>query len=134
MSGRYFGSGFRVAAAVLLLHGAAYAIGPGPGGSDKSGMLIATVLAFPVLVIGAVAGALLIKRPAAGASVLLRALAGALAGLLLTAVFGAALMSNSMRDAWFFSTAVLVLGAIPAGLVGLITGGLVTIFQRQRSQ
>ncbi len=69
--------------------------------------------------------------PTARGRAMLRALAGALAGLLLTALVGVLLMANSARDAWFFATAVLTIGTIPAGLVGLIVGGLVTLLQRK---
>ena len=120
-----------VAAAVFFLPVAAHAFGPGRGQSDKSGEFLLTALAFPVLTLAGSAVALLIGPRPDRPRTMLRALAGALVGLLLTALTGVLLMANSARDAWFFATAVLTFGIIPAGLVGLIAGGLVTLLQRK---
>lgn len=120
-----------MAAALFLLPFAAQAIGPGPGSPDRSRGLVLTVLAFPVLTLTGAAIALLIGSSHDRARTLLRALSGALAGLLLTAGLGAILMSNSLQDAWYFATAVLTFGIIPAGLIGLITGGLVSLLERK---
>jgi hypothetical protein len=131
VSGRYSRCSFWVAAAVSFLPFAAHAIGPGPGQSDKSGELLITVLAFPVFTLAAAAAAVLLSRRSSPARIVLWASAGAGAGLILTTLLGIFLMSNSARDAWFFGSAVLTLGAIPAGLIGLIVGGLVTLLQRK---
>jgi len=92
-----------------------------------------TALAFPVLTLAGSAAGILIRRPTGRARIMLHALAGAVAGLLLTTLLGILLLANSPRDAWFMGTAVLMLGAIPAGLIGLIVGGLVTLLQPRPS-
>ena len=132
MSGRYSSATFWVVAAVSLTPMAAQAFGPGPGQSDKSGELLFTVLAFPVLTLAGSVGAVLIGRRPDRTRTLLRALAGSLAGLLLTALVGVLLMANSARDAGYFATAIFTFGTIPAGLVGLIVGGLVALLERKR--
>ncbi len=131
MRGRYSSRFLGIAAAVLLLPVAAYAFGPGPGQSDKSGELLITVLAFPVFTLAGAAAAVLLGRRSSPARIVLWACAGAGGGLILTTLLGVFLMSNSARDAWFFGSAVFTFGAIPAGLIGLIVGGLVTLLQRK---
>jgi len=131
MSGRYSRLRFWVAAAVLSAPALAHAIGPGPGQGDKSAKLVLTVLAFPVLTLAGSAGAVVFGRRPDRTRILLRALAGALVGLFLTTLIGVLLMANSARDAGYFATAILTFGIIPAGLVGLIVGGLVTLLERK---
>ncbi len=109
----------------------AHAFGPGAG-QDKSAELFTVVLSFPVITLAASAGAVVLGRPAGRSRAMLRAFGGALLGLVITSVLAVVLMASSTRDAGFVATSVLTLGAIPAGLIGLIVGGLVSMMERRQ--